>query len=106
MANFSNEFDLNDDIDRHVAIAEAARISAEIKVLKDDLQWFADEFRLFYHGGKVEKGANGATVSVAVPNDPKRPLDTKKIESAFPVSEYPLYYKEEKTRAAAVTFRK
>tara|TARA_R110000765_G_scaffold993_1_gene2483 strand:- start:125 stop:445 length:321 start_codon:yes stop_codon:yes gene_type:complete len=106
MANFSNDYDLNDDVDRHVAIAEASRIAAKIKVLEDDLTWFKDEFRLFYNEGKIEEGVNGATVTVAVPNNPKRHLNTKKMESNFPVSEYPLYYKEEKTRAAAVTFRK
>ena len=106
MADFSNDYDLNDDVDRHVAIAEAARIAAKIKVLEDDLTWFKDEFRLFYNEGKIEEGVNGATVTVAVPNDPKRHLNTKKMEGKFPVSEYPLYYKEASTKRSAVTFKK
>jgi len=106
MADFSNDYDLNDDVDRHVAIAEASRIAAKIKVLEDDLTWFKDEFRLFYNEGKVEKGVNGATVTVAVPPAAKRHLNTKKMEGKFPVSEYPLYYKEASTKRSAVTFKK
>ena len=111
MPDRSNEFDLNDSVDRAVAVSEAARISAEIKDLQAELKWFSDSFRIFFHGGVKEIGHNGATVTVNKPNHPKPSLDAKLVQALFPVSEYPKYYKkkengdvEYKTRDAAVTF--
>ena len=114
MTDFSNEFDLNDDVDRHVAIAEGARIRAEIKSLEKDLEWFTKNFREYFkEKGGEETGHNGATVKVNQPNDPKPSLDTKKLESKFPVEKFPQYYNLDDngdvkytTRAAAVTFKK
>ena len=111
MTDFTNEFDLHDSLDRSVAIATAADISAKIKDLQADLKWFSDGFRKLFHGGATETGAKGAMVKVNVPNLPKASLDTKVLEALFPVSEFPQYYKRDAggkvkmtTKASAVTF--
>ena len=67
MTDFTNEFDLHDSLDRSVAIATAADISAKIKDLQADLKWFSDGFRKLFHGGATETGAKGAMVKVNVP---------------------------------------
>ena len=114
MTNLSNEFDLNDDVDRAVAISEGARIRAKIKNLEKDLEWFTKNFREYFKKeGGVEVGHNGAMVKVNQPNDSKPSLDTRKLKSIFPADEFPQYYNLDDngevkytTAAAAVTFKK
>jgi hypothetical protein len=112
-SDFSNEFDLSDDVDRAVAIAEAARLSAKIKEDQAALKWFADSFRELFSEGKTETGHNGATVTVNEPNDACAQLDTDLIKKLYTPRAWPEYYKVDKEtkemampiRAQAVTFK-
>lgn len=110
--DFSNEFNLNDPVDRAVAIWKASTINSDIKNLKFDLEWFKVNFRIFHANGGKENGSHGSEVKVTEPNIETVHVDTEVIKQVFPVEQYPQYYKKVKgtnkilktTRSQAVTF--
>jgi len=110
--DFSNEFNLNDPVDREVAIWKASTINSEIKDLKSELEWFKNNFRASLANGGEENGSHGSKVKVTKPNVETVHVDIEVIKQVFPVEQYPQYYKKVKgtnkilktTRAQSVTF--
>ena len=110
--DFSKEFNLNDPIDREVAIWTASTYKSEIKEREDKLEWFKVNFRIFFANGGEENGSHGSEVKVTEPNVETVHVDTEVIKQVFPVEQYPQYYKKVKgtnkilktTRAQSVTF--
>tara|TARA_R100000654_G_scaffold28754_1_gene53369 strand:- start:11 stop:397 length:387 start_codon:yes stop_codon:yes gene_type:complete len=109
--DFSKEFNLNDPIDREVAIWTASTYKSEIKEREDKLEWFKVNFRKFYASGGEANGSHGSKVKVTEPNVEKVHVDTEVIKQIFPVEQYPQYYKKDKnnelkktTKAQSVTF--
>ena len=104
--DFSNEFNLNDPVDRSVAIWRAANIDIDIKDKQSELKWFKDGLRNFYHvtGGK-EEGPNGSLVVVDKQGNKTATLDTELIKKLFPVEKYPEYYKKDKTTGEIEKYR-
>ena len=110
--DFSKEFNLNDPIDREVAIWTASTYKSEIKEREDKLEWFKVNFRKFYASGGEANGSHGSEVKVTEPNVEKVHVDTEVIKQVFPVEQYPQYYKKVKgtnkilktTKAQSVTF--
>ena len=110
--DFSNEFNLNDPVDREVAIWTASTYRSEIKEREDKLEWFKVNFRIFLANGGEENGSHGSRVTVTEPNVETVHVDTEVIKQVFPVEQYPQYYKKVKgtdkilktTRAQSVTF--
>ena len=95
--DFSNEFNLNDSVDRGVAIWKAATLDIDIKDKQSELKWFKDGLRNFYHGtGGKEEGPNGSLVVVEQQGNKTATLDTELIKKLFPVEKYPEYYKKDK----------
>ena len=109
--DFSNEFNLNDPVDREVAIWTASTYRSEIKEREDKLEWFKVNFRIFLANGGEENGSHGSKVTVTKPNEAKYHLNTDMIKNLYPVDKYPEYYIKDKndelkktTKAQSVTF--
>jgi len=110
--DLSNEFNLNDPVDRKVAIWRASTINSEIKDLQFELEWFKNNFRASLANGGEENGSHGSKVKVTKPNVETVHVDTDMIKKTFPFEQYPQYYKKVKgtnkilktTRAQSVTF--
>ena len=110
--DFSNEFNLNDPVDREVAIWRASTIDSDIKDLKSKLEWFKVNFRIFFASGGEQNGSHGSEVKVTKPNKAKYHLNTDMIKNLYPVDEYPEYYIKDDnnelkktTKAQSVTFK-
>ena len=109
--DFSKEFNLNDPIDREVAIWTASTYKSEIKEREDKLEWFKVNFRKFYASGGEANGSHGSKVKVTKPNKAKYHLDIEMIKNLYPVNKYPEYYIKDDnnelkktTKAQSVTF--
>ena len=94
--DFSNEFNLDDPVDRSVAIWRAATLNRDIKEMEEELKWFKDNFRTFHANGGESNGNNGSKVKVTKPNTEKVHLDTDYLKKLFPVDDFFDYYKKEK----------
>jgi len=94
--DFSNEFNLDDSVDRDVAIWRAATLNRDIKELEEQLKWFKNGFRDFFANGGEENGRDGSKVKVTAPNKERVHLDTDYLKKMFPVDDFFAYYKKDK----------
>lgn len=105
---FTNEFDLDDSIERDVAVESAVRVKATRDLRQAELDWYADNFREFFHGGATHNttAPQGFRVVVNRPNSGTLTLIEKAVEEQCNISfaTHPHLYKTNKPRKQAVSF--